>query len=77
MDFKMTSRKDDMISLCYLLFYILNEFEMPGIGLDSLDKLNDDTVDTPQVFKIIKKFKTQTSMFKMSQLIELKTNKNL
>jgi hypothetical protein len=63
MDFKMTSRKDDMISLCYLLFYILNEFEMPGIGLDSLDKLNDDTVDTPQVFKIIKKFKTQTSMF--------------
>ena len=30
MDFKITSRRDDLISLCYLLFYVLNNFGLPG-----------------------------------------------
>ena len=29
MEFRVTSRRDDMISLCYLLMYCLNEFEVP------------------------------------------------
>lgn len=32
MNFKVTSRRDDMISLCYILFYLLNELEIPGMS---------------------------------------------
>ena len=32
MEFKFTSRKDDMISLCYMLFYMLNDLTMPGFN---------------------------------------------
>ena len=31
MEFKYTSRKDDMISLCYMMIYILNRNAFPGI----------------------------------------------
>ena len=32
MEFKHTSRKDDMISLCYMIFYMLNDLKMPGFS---------------------------------------------
>jgi hypothetical protein len=76
MDFKETSRKDDMISLCYLLFFILNQCEMPGMSHLIIKAINDKNVDFYQIFKILKKFKSQTSMFKMSKSIKLKTNIN-
>jgi serine/threonine protein kinase len=31
MEFKVTSRKDDLISLIYMLLFILNDFALPGI----------------------------------------------
>ena len=31
MEFKYTSRKDDMISLCYMMIYILNGNAFPGL----------------------------------------------
>lgn len=30
MEFKLTSRRDDLVSLCYLLFYVINGFSLPG-----------------------------------------------
>ena len=31
MNYKFTKRQDDIISLCYMIFYILNNSEMPGL----------------------------------------------
>ena len=33
LNFKVTSRRDDLISLCYLLIYMLNRANLPGIDL--------------------------------------------
>ena len=33
LNFKITSRRDDVISLCYLLIYMLNRANLPGIDL--------------------------------------------
>lgn len=32
MEFKPTSRKDDMVSLCYMMLYMLSGLQMPGFG---------------------------------------------
>lgn len=53
--FNVTSRRDDLISLCYLLVYILNNGELPGIDL-SLD------LDKKQSFQQAKRAKIDYSI---------------
>lgn len=36
MQFYSTSRRDDIISLAYLLVYLLRDFELPGVDLKTL-----------------------------------------
>ena len=43
MNFKETSRRDDLISLCYLLFTLLNDFKYPCKYDDSIDPLDDSS----------------------------------
>ena len=38
LDFKTTSRRDDLLSLCYFLLYLFNQGTLPGININS--KLN-------------------------------------
>ena len=40
MSFQVTTRKDDMISLCYVVCYLLNGFKIP--------LFNDTSTDDPE-----------------------------
>jgi hypothetical protein len=51
----MTSRRDDLISLCYLLIYILNEGSLKGIDLSQNLSRNES-------FNLVKKAKMKTSV---------------
>jgi hypothetical protein len=44
MNFKATSRVDDMISLAYLMFYLINDSELPGLNsyIEHFVKKEDD-----------------------------------
>ena len=71
MDYKFTNRQDDVISLCYMIFYMLNNSELPGFD-SFLDSKNlDDDTDIQQVFKLVKKYKCDVSLKKMSKMISL------
>ena len=63
MEFKFTSRKDDMISLCYMMFYMLNDLSMPGFKSQSTAMRDADTI---KVFKMVKSYK----QIKVAQLME-------
>ena len=52
--FQMTSRRDDLISLCYLLIYIINNGNLMGIDLSQNLSRNDS-------FNLVKKAKTKYS----------------
>ena len=73
MEFKTTSRKDDLVSLCYLMFYILNDSKMPGISTEALRIINSDSSDTPAVFKAVRKYKNEIPLQKMPNLITIDT----
>ena len=30
LEFKLTSRRDDIIALCYMMLYLVNDFVLPG-----------------------------------------------
>ena len=59
MDFKHPSRKDDMISLCYMLLYILSGLTLPGFDAYSQALKCNDTI---KVFKMVKKYKNATTL---------------
>ena len=46
MELKQTSRKNDLESLMYLLLFLLNGYDMPGL----FDDIYDDNLDTHEVF---------------------------
>ena len=55
MEFKYTSRKDDMISLFYMMIYILNGNAFPG--MDTFMKALKSS-ETIQIFKLVKRYKS-------------------
>jgi hypothetical protein len=65
MSFRKTSRKNDLESLMYLMLYLLNGSDMPGLCEDN-ENLDDESLDTYQIFKLVKKLKENTSISKMS-----------
>ena len=55
LDFQMTSRRDDLISLCYLLIYLLNNGNLKGIDLSQNLSRNES-------FNLVKKAKSKYSV---------------
>lgn len=55
LNFQMTSRRDDLISLCYLLIYLLNGGNLKGIDLTQNLSRNES-------FNLVKKAKTNHSI---------------
>jgi len=54
LNFQLTSRRDDLISLCYLLIYLLNEGNITGIDLSKNLNRNES-------FNLVKKAKMKYS----------------
>lgn len=58
LNFQMTSRRDDLISLCYLLIYLLNKGNLKGIDLSQNLSKNES-------FNLVKKAKMNNSVAEM------------
>jgi hypothetical protein len=65
MEFKVTSRKDDLISLVYMMLFILNDFALPGINDVTFRQLSNDE-DSHAVFTEIKEHKKNMTLYQMS-----------
>jgi len=44
LDFKMTSRRDDLVSLCYFFIFLLNNGKLPGINMLSPYNRNESFI---------------------------------
>jgi hypothetical protein len=55
MKFYKTSRKDDLVSLVYMILYLLNEDELPFKDDEFLDKLLEIDGDVQKTFKLVLK----------------------
>jgi len=64
LEFQSNSRKSDLLSICYLLIFMLNDLEMP---LQPIDGENDDLSDT---FAAQIKYKKGTSFSKMIRQLD-------
>ena len=51
MDFRHTSRRDDLYSLTLMMFYMLNDLNLPGLDKDSVINVKDDA---RKMFKVVK-----------------------
>ena len=60
MNFKPTSRKDDLHSLCYMLLYLLNDLRLPGLDIGSMSELARE--DTKFMFITIRNHKKDYSI---------------
>jgi len=76
LDFKSTSRKDDIISLGYLLFYLLNDMILPLYDPDYKDDFNDKEIDkdVENKFERILTFKNTFTLEVLAQNTHLKDN---
>ena len=66
MEFKNTSRKDDMISLCYFVIYLLNGCEMPGFNAQMKQLSYEDSCNDAKVFKTVQNLKQNTTLQKLA-----------
>ena len=67
MNFVVTSRRDDIISMCYLLLTLLNNFKFPCIKDNSPDPMYDvPEIDTKTKFKAQMKIKEENSLVDFS-----------
>ena len=71
MSYKFTNRQDDVISLCYMIFYMLNNSELPGFDSFLKTKNFDANTDIQQCFEIVKRYKNDVTLTKMSKMISL------
>ena len=69
MDFKETSRRDDLASLAYMMLYLMNEQNLPGLDSKAMQAIENAGDDALVIFKVIQKIKKSVSMFKMSQMV--------
>ena len=65
-----TSRKDDLISLTYMMFFLLNENKLPLQDDKFFEKLEKFDGDPQKTFQFLLKFKKKCSLFDLSQHIE-------
>ena len=69
MDFKETSRRDDLASLAYMMLYLMNNQNLPGLDAKAMQAIENAGDDALVIFKVIQKIKKSVSMFKMSQMV--------
>ena len=67
MNFQTTSRKDDLISLTYLMLVMLNGFKFPCNNESQFDPFSNEGDDVRTKFLSTMKIKENASLFKMSQ----------
>ena len=69
MMFKETSRKDDLVSLCYVMFTLLNGKSFPiledNAKFDGYNS-NDTPYETKQKFEKIKEFKKKKTLYRLA-----------
>jgi serine/threonine protein kinase len=68
MDFKFTSRKDDLYSLVLMMLYMLNDLDVPGLDKKSIVKVKSDA---RQMYRLLKQFKKNFTLQEMSCHIKL------
>ena len=68
MDFKFTSRKDDLYSLVLMMLYMLNDLDVPGLDKKSIVKVKSDA---RQMYRLLKQFKKNFTLQEMSCYIKL------
>ena len=68
MDFKFTSRKDDLYSLVLMMLYMLNDLDVPGLDKKSIIKVKSDA---RQMYRLLKQFKKNFTLQEMSCYIKL------
>jgi len=66
MNFESTSRRDDLISLAYLMLVSFNGFSFPCNSDKSFDPFGNDEGDVRTKFIATMKLKEEASLFKMS-----------
>ena len=67
MNFLSTSRRDDLISLTYLMLVTLNNFNFPCNEDESFDPFKSDGGDVRTKFNKTMKIKEDASLYEMSQ----------
>lgn len=73
MEFMNTSRRDDLIALCQLTLYMLNEGTMPGWSKDymQMEKLDNKADFVNQQFFKILKCKKSLTLHQMAKKLNL------
>ena len=66
MDFKETSRRDDLASLAYMMLFLMNNQNLPGLEGKALQEIENAGDDALVIFKVIQHIKKNVSLFKMS-----------
>ena len=67
LEFKLTSRRDDIISLCYLMLYLVNDFVLPGY---ERERFKDILLDQVKTMEAMLELKTNYSLADMAKLID-------
>lgn len=53
MNFKETSRRDDLASLAYMMLYLMNDSNLPGLEGKALQAIENAGDDALVIFKVI------------------------
>ena len=53
MNFKETSRRDDLASLAYMMLYLMNDSNLPGLEGEALQSIENAGDDAFVIFKVI------------------------
>jgi len=53
MNFKETSRRDDLASLAYMMLYLMNDSNLPGLEGMALQAIENAGDDALVIFKVI------------------------
>ena len=72
MEFKETSRKDDLASLAYMILYLMNDSNLPGLEGKAMQAIENAGDDALVIFRVIHQIKKSFSLFKMSQMVQTK-----
>jgi hypothetical protein len=65
MNFFRTSRRDDLISMCYIILFLLNKFEIPGFPQEFYEYEQNSAEDMFNYLKKMKRFKESVPITEM------------
>jgi hypothetical protein len=74
LEFKRTTRRDDLISLTYLMLFLLNNCEFPCLPPEFYKSKKNESIF--EKFNMMKKFKMKTPISKMIKNLKLNQDFN-